>query len=112
MSNFKLEEVTYSMSGYSPGFKIIDNNIDIEDIEREDGSIAYLHGIDEDAAKSIVIALEKQMSRKATRDSYYSPALCPNCHTDEICINLGDGYYKYFTEIDYCPRCGQLLDWD
>lgn len=60
----------------------------------------------------IVEALEKQMPKKVTRDSVYSPALCPTCHTDEICKSLGDGYYQYFTDIEYCPRCGQLIDWD
>ena len=70
MSKFKLEEVTYSMSGYSPGFKIIDNDIEIEDIEKEDGSIAYLHGIDEDTAKSIVGILEGETSIKDNLEKY------------------------------------------
>lgn len=60
MSRYKLEEVDYRITGYSPRFKIIDNEIEIEDREREDGSIAYLHDMDEDAAKSMVEALEKQ----------------------------------------------------
>lgn len=56
--------------------------------------------------------LEKQVSKKITRDSMYSPALCPTCHTDQICKSLDDGYYMYYTEITYCPQCGQELDWE
>lgn len=70
MSKYKLEEVTYSMNGYSPGFKIIDNDIEIEDIEKEDGSIAYLHGIDEDTAKSIVEILEGETNIKDNLEKY------------------------------------------
>lgn len=57
-------------------------------------------------------ALEKEVPKKVTRDSMYSPALCPNCHSDEICRDLEDGYYLYFKDIKYCPRCGQMLDWE
>ena len=57
-------------------------------------------------------ALEKQLPKKVIRDSIYSPALCPTCHTSEICKDLGDGYYRYLTDIKYCPECGQLLDWN
>lgn len=57
-------------------------------------------------------ALEKQTAKKVTRDSMYSPALCPNCHSDEICKDLGDGHYSYFRDIKYCPNCGQMLDWE
>lgn len=57
-------------------------------------------------------ALEKQTAKKVTRDSMYSPALCPKCHSDEICKDLGDGYYSYFRDIKYCPNCGQMLDWE
>lgn len=56
-------------------------------------------------------ALEKQIAKKVARDSMYSPALCPTCHSDEICKDLGDGYYLYFKDIECCPKCGQLLDW-
>lgn len=72
MSRYKLEEVDYRITGYSPRFKIIDNEIEIEDMEREDGSIAYLHGIDEDAAKSIVEALEKQVLMRNTKNNKVS----------------------------------------
>lgn len=70
MSRFKLEEVTYEMSGYRPGFKIIDSSIPIEDEIREDGSIAYLHDIDEDTAGLIIKLLEKEISIKDNLEKY------------------------------------------
>lgn len=95
MSKFKLEEVTYEIErGYSPGFKIIDNDIDIEDMEREDGSIAYLHGISEDEAQSIVVALEKQESKISGCD---------------ICNDTSNSRYYENKKYSYCPHCGQKL---
>ena len=94
MSKFKLEEVTYEMSGYSPGFKIIDNDIDIEDIEREDGSMAYLHGISEEEAQLIVIACEKQIPK------------IKGCY---ICDDTSNSRYYENNKYNYCPYCGQKL---
>ncbi len=84
---------------------------DIEDLE-EMMEVIPFSKLELKIIERAIESLEKQVPKKVVRDSAYSPALCPTCHTDEICKNLGDGYYTYFTSIKYCPQCGQLLDWE
>lgn len=47
-----------------------------------------------------ICALKKQIPKKPAfkeNDNYY----CPNC-----CTN-----YKIIDQYDYCPKCGQRIDW-
>ena len=41
----------------------------------------------------------------------YTPATCPTCNL-ELSESLGDGYYKHWTSLRRCPRCGQRIQWD
>lgn len=104
MSRFKLEETTYEMSGYRPDFKIIDSDIFIGDEMREDGSVAYLHGIDEDAAKLMVKALEKQIAKTPIQSFYNEGDYNWECKNCEQIVDEGQ---------NYCHHCGQkLVEWD
>lgn len=110
MSRYKLEEVDYEVVRYSPRFKIIDSEIEIEDREREDGSIAYLHDMDEDTAESIVKALEKQISRRVT-DTYHVMVKDVDIIEYGECPSCGHTGLKEHTH-KHCWWCGQKLDWD
>lgn len=51
----------------------------------------------------IIAALEKQIPKK--------PFIfkCPNCQSDNVCVRQDGGFSE--TKFDYCPDCGQALDW-
>jgi len=36
---------------------------------------------------------------------------CPTCDYT-LSTHYGDGYHAIENEIDRCPRCGQLLEWE
>lgn len=60
--------------------------------------------------KIAIEALEKQIPKKPTfeGDGYwngklvYDTWICPNCEKD---------YEVEYDEYDYCPNCGQAIDW-
>ena len=53
-----------------------------------------------EAFQTAINALEKQISKKPTKDKYV-PELyfCPECGTE-------------VTYCNYCPQCGQKIDWN
>lgn len=61
--------------------------------------------------KIIVVALEKQKAKKPNLwgDGYADGVLvldmweCPGCGRD---------YEIYYDEYDYCPNCGQKIEWE
>lgn len=69
--------------------------------------VGELDGI---AANIAINALEKQIPKKTLclgRKVYFEDFHCPNCETfvqDDRDIHLTGAY-------DYCPWCGQALDW-
>lgn len=52
----------------------------------------------------------KRMKPKDVIVEKWSPAYCPACD-EELSELIGDGYYKHYTYLDYCPNCGQILNW-
>lgn len=48
-------------------------------------------------------ALKKQMPQKPNGDR------CPKCGSDSISVWLDGGFRE--TQFDFCPNCGQALDW-
>ncbi len=67
--------------------------------------------ISKECYKTIIAALEKQIPKKPdiSGDScdkdgnlIYDTYDCPNCHTS---------YEMEYEKYDYCPSCGQALDW-
>ena len=50
-------------------------------------------------------ALEKQIPKRPT-GSYPH---CPYCNSDMIEIWMGGGFSE--TQLNYCPNCGQAIDW-
>lgn len=67
--------------------------------------------VDVEALKVAVVALEKQMPKKPDyegdgfdEDGYliYDTWICPNC---------GKHYEVDYDDYNFCPECGQALDW-
>lgn len=54
-------------------------------------------------------ALKKQIPKKPTfgydEQDYIG---CPNCNYE---LETMDAYSDYFDHYNYCPECGQALDW-
>lgn len=55
-------------------------------------------------------ALEKQMPKSPDYegDGYADGELV---HDKWICPNCGKYYEVYFDDYEYCPMCGQAIDW-
>lgn len=61
-------------------------------------------GIDFNALACAVIALEKQIPKKIVDD--YSETVCPSCKANLFIEDL-----NVVMKSDYCPDCGQKLEW-
>lgn len=69
---------------------------------RDDFDDVFLQDIE--ALKVGITALEKQIPKKVIwENEIFSWAYCPNCGSD-MCD-------KYNDEFQFCPDCGQALDW-
>ena len=55
-------------------------------------------------------AVEKQNPKKIIIRNWRS-TFCPTCG-HELSTSLGDGYYKYPTFLERCPKCGQAIQWE
>ena len=63
--------------------------------------IKALHNIPLKNMEMIVQALEKQIPKKVVKDGKWSYK-CPCC---------GSRYEIDYDEYDFCPNCGQAIDW-
>lgn len=57
-----------------------------------------------------IAALEKQIPKKPTYevDSHWYGQLV---YDTWVCPNCGKGYEVDYDNYDYCPECGQKIDW-
>lgn len=71
----------------------------------------YGYSLHQEAVEIAIKALEKQIPKKPTLegDGYalggglvYDTWICPNCEKD---------YEVDYQDYDYCPNCGQCIDW-
>lgn len=60
-------------------------------------------------ATCCVDALEKQISKKPVRDALDKAYLCPTCRNP---FTYWKGYQTTDIKFDYCPSCGQAIDWE
>lgn len=58
------------------------------------------------AINKAIEALEKQIAKKPI-DNHH----CPSCETGLPHKGFTDEWCKCCFELDYCPRCGQAIDW-
>ena len=63
---------------------------------------------DIDLIKSIV---EKEIPRSPTRFGYWYDPDESCVHVGWKCSNCGTKYRVCYTDYDYCPHCGQRIDW-
>ena len=64
-----------------------------------------------EALDMAIKALEKQIPKKVNVQQW----ICTNCDCGfEFSKHHGDGYYSipYEKQTEYCPKCGQRLDWE
>ncbi len=60
--------------------------------------------------KSLIEAREKQTAKRPyfESDGYYDGKLV---YDTWICPNCGESYEAEYDECEYCPKCGQRIDW-
>ena len=63
-------------------------------------AVCYITNIDASALEMAINALEKQITKKPTKDKYVLELdFCPECGTE-------------VTYCNYCPHCGQKINWN
>ena len=62
-------------------------------------AVCYITGVDAPDLEMAINALEKQIPKKPKTDDRYVPYICPWCN-DFVKVSH-----------NYCPNCGQELDW-
>ena len=82
---------------------IINLKVILSEIIECEESICYITDIDEESLRLAIKALEKQTPKKPIVNDDLQIA-CPNCSATLI-------YCLHNSEIDYCDKCGQRLDW-
>ena len=69
---------------------------------------------DKEALEFAVKAVEKQIPKKVKREFLTAIGGAITCIEAEICPNCGKDIYDDEVEVsyyEYCPECGQALDW-
>ena len=83
---------------------IINLKVILSEIIECEESICYVTDIDAEPLRLAIKALEKQIPKKPIVNDGYQ-IVCPNCSATLI-------YCLHTSEIDYCDKCGQRLDWN
>jgi rubrerythrin len=73
---------------------------EIENIEK-DRVLEELKVLEELASFQVAKVVDKEG---------WLPTVCPTCD-HQLSINHGDGYYSLDDMANFCPLCGQRLDW-
>ena len=82
---------------------IINLKVILSEITECEESICYVTDIDAEPLRLAIKALEKQTPKKPIVNDDLQIA-CPNCSATLI-------YCLHTSEINYCDKCGQRLDW-
>lgn len=66
--------------------------------------------------KTVIEALEKQISKKPFRDDHTVIKYCPNCKRQlrtfiSVESQSFHGYERETLHANYCENCGQAIDW-
>lgn len=78
--------------------------------EREE-AVCYVTDVDAPALEMAIKALEKQIAKKPTYDGDGYAADGTFIWDEWICPCCGRRYEVDYDDYDYCPNCGQKLDW-
>ena len=82
---------------------IINLKVILSEIIECEESICYVTDIDAEPLRLAIKALKKQTPKKPIVNDDLQ-ITCPNCSATLI-------YCLHTSEIDYCDKCGQRLDW-
>ena len=83
----------------------------LDECTESEEAVCYVTDVDAPALEMAIKALEKQIPKKLTYEGDgYAPDgtfvwdewLCPCC---------GSRYEVDYDDYDYCPNCGQKIDW-
>ena len=71
----------------------------------------YNKDIDDQDIDMIESIVKKEIPRSPIRLGYWYDPDRSNVYVGCKCSNCGTKYMAYYTDYDYCPHCGQRLDW-
>ena len=60
----------------------------------------------------ITSIVKKEIPRSPIRDVYWYYPDRSHVHVGLKCSNCGTKYRVYYADYDYCPHCGQRIDWE
>ena len=60
----------------------------------------------------ITSIVKKEIPRSPIRNGYWYDPDGSNVHVRWKCSNCGTKYRVYYADYDYCPHCGQRIDWE
>ena len=81
---------------------INDLKVILSEITECEESICYITDVDAEPLRLAIKALERQIPKEPIVND---DIICPNCSATLI-------YCLHTSEIDYCDKCGQRLDWE
>ena len=60
----------------------------------------------------ITSIVKKEIPRSPIRNGYWYDHDRSQVHVGWKCSNCGTKYRVYYADYDYCPHCGQRIDWE
>lgn len=67
---------------------------------------------DEEDIYLIKAIVKKEIPRSPIRCGYWYDPDRSRVHVGWKCSNCGAKYRVYYADYDYCPHCGQRIDWE
>ena len=67
---------------------------------------------DEEDIDLIEEIVKKEIPRSPIRCGYWYDPDRSRVHVGWKCSNCGAKYRVYYSDYDYCPHCGQRIDWE
>ena len=77
----------------------------LEEATEDEHSVCYVTSCDKDGLEMAIEALEKQIPKKILRGTITRDTAC-YCSVCKSYVCFEDVY-----KDDYCPKCGQRIDW-
>ena len=74
-------------------------------------SIEYGKARDDQDIDLIESIVKKEIPRSPIRNGYWYDPDRSRVHVGWKCSDCGTKYRVYYADYDYCPHCGQRLDW-
>ena len=75
-------------------------------------SIEYGKARDDQDIELIEEIVKKEIPRSPIRFGYWYDPDRSHVYVGKKCSNCGGKYRVYYADYDYCPHCGQRIEWD